>query len=304
MLNKLTIEDTGGEQIAFKLWINSLNLTIDISKHKGRRKSIGGLLDSESRGNEIKEVFVHDLFHDLRDGLFLLRIIDHIKPGLVEWNKIEMVPDSRFKKIGNCNKVIEYCTTLKLVLVGVGGVDLSDGHPKLTLALIWQLMRAHMIEFFKQLKAKAKEEKDKKDKGTVRRVSMEDGKVDEDFDSLLLAWANKVVSVSGCMNGKKATTDVEKKAIRHITGFRDTSLADSLFFLDLLFSLSPRVVDWRVVAFGGKLSSKDCLLNARYCVSAARKLGCTIFLLPEDIVTLKTKMILTLVASIMTVAIS
>ncbi|KDO58578.1 hypothetical protein CISIN_1g045775mg [Citrus sinensis] len=40
-------------------------------------------------------------------------------------------------------------------------------------------------------------------------------------------------------------------------------------------------------------------MNATYIISIARKLGCSIFLLPEDITEVNQKMILTLTASIM-----
>lgn len=40
-------------------------------------------------------------------------------------------------------------------------------------------------------------------------------------------------------------------------------------------------------------------MNATYIISIARKLGCSIFLLPEDIIEVNQKMILMLVASIM-----
>ncbi|KAB1225653.1 Fimbrin-like protein 2 [Morella rubra] len=40
-------------------------------------------------------------------------------------------------------------------------------------------------------------------------------------------------------------------------------------------------------------------MNASYIISIARKLGCSIFLLPEDITEVNQKMILTLTASIM-----
>nr|GMD61167.1 fimbrin-2 [Ipomoea batatas] len=40
-------------------------------------------------------------------------------------------------------------------------------------------------------------------------------------------------------------------------------------------------------------------MNATYIISIARKLGCSIFLLPEDIIEVNQKMILTLTASIM-----
>ena len=45
----------------------------------------------------------------------------------------------------------------------------------------------------------------------------------------------------------------------------------------------------------------DYLANAKYAISMARKLGATIFLLPEDIVEVKPKMILTFIGSLMAV---
>ena len=33
---------------------------------------------------------------------------------------------------------------LGLPLVNIAGIDIVDGHPKLVLSILWQLMRAHM----------------------------------------------------------------------------------------------------------------------------------------------------------------
>ena len=43
-------------------------------------------------------------------------------------------------------------------------------------------------------------------------------------------------------------------------------------------------------------------LNAKYAISSARKLGCTRFLLREDIVEVKPKMILSFLATVMSFA--
>ncbi len=43
-------------------------------------------------------------------------------------------------------------------------------------------------------------------------------------------------------------------------------------------------------------------LNAKYAISAARKLGCSLFLLWEDIVEVKPKMILSFLATVMAFA--
>lgn len=79
--------------------------------------------------------------------------------------------------------------------------------------------------------------------------------------------------------------------------YKDPSLSSGVFFLDLLFAVEPRIIDNEFVTPGS--NDEEKLLNARYALSVARKLGAVIFLLPEDIVEVKPKMILTFIASIM-----
>jgi plastin-1 len=96
------------EARAFALWMNSLGV----------------------------EPFVNNLFQDLRDGLVLLRVMDKIEPGIVEWNKVNQnLPLNRFKMVENCNYAVELGKKLKFSLVGIGGVDIVDGNQTLTLAL-------------------------------------------------------------------------------------------------------------------------------------------------------------------------
>jgi len=73
------------------------------------------------------------------------------------------------------------------------------------------------------------------------------------------------------------------------------------FFLDLLNTIR-NCVNYDIITPGE--TDQDAIQNAKYCISIARKLGCTIFLLPEDIVEVKKKLILTLIGSIMSVALS
>ncbi|KAJ8446932.1 hypothetical protein Cgig2_016474 [Carnegiea gigantea] len=124
--------------------------------------------------------------------------------------------------------------------------------------------------------------------------SFSQGKEIKDAD--ILNWANKKVQISGKPS--------------HMESFKDKSLSNGIFLLELLSAVEPRVVNWQVVTKGetGKnesetvpfnQSDEDKQANANYIISVARKLGCSIFLLPEDIVEVNQKMILTLTASIM-----
>ncbi|ONM32225.1 Fimbrin-2 [Zea mays] len=104
------------------------------------------------------------------------------------------------------------------------------------------------------------------------------------LDNDILAWANKKVKDSG-------------KHHSYMQSFKDKSLSSGTFFLDLLSAVEPRVVNWSLVTKGEKDEEKQ--MNASYIISVARKLGCSIFLLPEDILEVNQKMMLTLTASIM-----
>jgi len=151
---------------------------------------------------------------------------------------------------------------LKFSLVGIGGVDLTDGNETLTLGLVWQLMRHHVLTILK-------------DVGGGAPV----------YEDHMIKWSNNLVQSAGKSSSMK--------------NFKDHSLKTSQFFIDLLDSIRPGCVDYSLVTPGS--SAEDALANAKYAISMARKLGATIFLLPEDIVEVKDKMILTFIGSLMAV---
>jgi plastin-1 len=91
----------------------------------------------------------------------------------------------------------------------------------------------------------------------------------------MIAWANSVPKRVG-----KTTSMVS---------FKDPSLRSGRFFLDLLNGVKKGIVDYQLVTDG--VADDDAKLNAKYAISIARKLGATIFLLPEDIVEVKPKMV-------------
>jgi len=229
------------EERAFRMWINSLG---------------------------IKDLYMNSLFEDVKDGLGLLKVIDRIEPGLVDWKQAELQPNNKFKKVANNNYAVTLGKgkELNLSLVGIQGSDIVDGNKKLILGYVWQLMRHHTLKFVAEVQSK---------KFGGKPVT----------DEMIIAWANDTVRQSG-KDSKMA-------------GFKDPTLSDSLFFLDLLAAIDPRVIAWENVNEGK--TSDDKLQNARYAISVARKLGATIFLLPEDIVEVKPKMMLTFIASVMSV---
>lgn len=207
------------------------------------------------------EPFITNLFEDLRDGLVLLRVMDKVSPGIVDWSRVnQKVPVPKFKAMENCNYAVVLGKQMKFSLVGVAGSDIHDGNRTLTLAIVWQLMREHIMRVLSAL-------------GGGARIA----------DADLIAWANRRVSGGG---GRSTMTD-----------FRDASLRTGHFFLELINAMRPGTVEQDNVTDG--VSEENALQNAKYAIALARRLGAAIFLLPEDIVEVKPKLILTLVGTLM-----
>ncbi|CEG69362.1 Putative Fimbrin [Rhizopus microsporus] len=104
-------------------------------------------------------------------------------------------------------------------------------------------------------------------------------------DQDLVRWANETVQ----RGGKNS----------RMTSFKDPSLSTGVFFLDVLNGMKPGYVDYSMVTDGR--TEEDAFNNAKLAISIARKVGATIFLVPEDIVEVRPKMNLTFIGSLMQV---
>lgn len=209
---------------------------------------------------------VVSLFEDLKDGLVLLQAYDKVIPGAVEHRHINkrITPDvelSRFKALENANYAVELGKSRGFSLVGIDGSDIVDGNKLLTLGLVWQLMRSNIVNTMNSLATSG------------RDMS----------DTQILKWAqNRVL-----LGGKTST----------IRSFKDSSLSNAHFLLDVLNGLSPGYVDYDLVAPGN--TEEEKYANAKLAISIARKVGALIWLVPEDINEVRSRLILTFVASLM-----
>ena len=84
-------------------------------------------------------------------------------------------------------------------VVGIGGKDIAEGLPKLTLAVVWQLMRADVLQFLESL---GFDEKD------------------------ILKWANRKAIEA-------------RRPDLQISGFRDKSIRNGLFLNAVLGAVDP-----------------------------------------------------------------
>merc|ERR1711953_1123565 len=213
---------------------------------------------------------VNYLYSDLSNGLIIFQLMDFIKPGIVDWKRVKkedqmskMAAKRLQEVLGNCNYAVELGKKLNFVLVGIAGSDIMEGNQTLTLALVWQLMRAYTLSLLSKLN--------------------EDGT--PIVESEIISWANNKLTEGG-----------KSSQIKH---FQDKTNKTALPIIDLIDAMKTGVIDYSVVKTGSKLTGEDCLSNAKYAVNMARKIGAPVYALPEDISEVKHKMVMTVYASLM-----
>jgi len=205
-----------------------------------------------------------DMREGIRDGVALLQLIECMSPGLVDKKRCTLKRSklNRFKAVENCNYAVELLTKeLKVNLPGIGGVDINNANANVMEAIMWQLMRLSVVKLLKEL-----------------------GGGKEPKDSEIVAWANKTIAEAGT-------------STRKISSFRDKSIADGRFLLDLLAAVEPRAINAELVTEGK--DEEEIKQNNRYVISVARKIGASVFLTWEDIAEVKPKMVMQLMAGIM-----
>ncbi|KAF2487304.1 calponin homology domain-containing protein [Neohortaea acidophila] len=230
---------------------------------------------------------VVSFFDDLKDGSILLQAYDKVIPGSVNWRHVNKPPAnavtpasqdpdeaylsiksgmSRFKAMENTNYAVEIGKANRFSLVGIQGADITDGQRTLTLGMVWQLMRRDITN-------------------TLSSLAQRMGKR-EVTDADMVAWANGQAAKGG-----------QKTQVR---SFKDANIASGVFLLDVLNGMKSSYVDYDLVAAGR--TPEEAYLNAKLAISIARKLGATIWLVPEDITGLRTRLILTFIGSLMATA--
>ena len=228
---KLLDDDVEGarEERAFRMWINSLGLNDDNGE----------------------PIHINNLYEESKDGILLLRTLEKIKPGVVNWKIVDKKANNPFKKTVNCNEVIDASKKSKYHIVGIGGGDIRDGNKKYILAIVWQMMREHSLQVI-------------------------GGKTEEE----LITWGNERVDES-----------------LRVKSLKDKRLGNSLYFINIMKSIEPRSINWDIVVTD-KEDDESKQNNAKYAISIARKLGATVFLVWEDIAEVKSKLLLTFLASL------
>jgi plastin-1 len=148
----------------------------------------------------------------------LLQAFDKVVPGSVSWRRVSKPREgqelSRFKCVENTNYAVDLGKVARFSLPGIQGADIVDGNKTLTLGLVWQLMRKHVI-------------------GTLSSLN----KAGRDVtDADMVRWGNDMVKKAGKTNT--------------VQSFRDPKLQTALFYLDVLEGMKPGYVDYSLVLPG------------------------------------------------------
>ncbi|XP_044161232.1 plastin-3 [Bufo gargarizans] len=208
---------------------------------------------------------VNHIYNDLQDALVILQLYERIKVP-VDWNKVNKPPypklGANMKKLENCNYAVDLGKhTAKFSLVGIGGQDLNDCNPTLTLAVVWQVMRRYTFNLLEGL-------------GDGQKAN----------DDIIVNWVNRTLAEAG-----KSSS---------IQNFKDKSISTSLPVVDLIDAIQPGSINYDLVK-SGTLSDEDKHENATYAVSMARRIGARVYALPDDLVEVKPKMVMTVFACLM-----
>lgn len=211
---------------------------------------------------------VNSFFDDLGDGTILLQAYDKIIPGSVNWRHVNKPPASggemlRFKAVENTNYAIELGKHIGFSLVGIQGADITDGQRTLTLGLVWQLMRKDITR-------------------TLSSLAHRLGKR-EITDTEMIRWANDISRSGGHSSS--------------IRSFKDPAIGNGLFLLDVLSGMKSNYVDYDLITPGR--TDEEAYLNAKLAISIARKMGATIWLVPEDISQVRSRLVTTFIGSLM-----
>uniref|UniRef100_A0A8C7THN9 Lymphocyte cytosolic protein 1 (L-plastin) n=1 Tax=Oncorhynchus mykiss TaxID=8022 RepID=A0A8C7THN9_ONCMY len=207
---------------------------------------------------------VNHLYVDIDDALVIFQLYEKINVP-VDWDRVNKPPYSKLgsnmKKLENCNYAVELGKKeAKFSLVGIAGQDLNEGNRKLTQALLWQLMRRYTLNILEEL-------------GDGQKVN----------DDTIVTWVNDTLTQAG-----KGT----------ISGFKDGSIVTSMPVLDLIDAIQPGSIRYDLIKVED-LTEEEKLNNAKYAISMARKIGARVYALPEDLVEVKPKMVMTVFACLM-----
>jgi len=220
---------------------------------------------------------IGNLYRDLSDGIILAHILEKCKRDCINWKKMRTQVRHKFDKNTNCNHVVDVMNKqFPFSLVGIGGTDIVDGKQMYVHTILWQIMRYQATKKLSELSFGGKEV----------------------TDADILKWSKET---HGKLEDRKTPTP---------KSFKDRVLTTALFYLELVKAIGHAddvrddLVNWNVQPAANQKEVEqdldDRMANARYAISLVRMFGGDLFILPEDLVIMEPKAVLSVYAALMT----
>jgi len=232
----------------------------------------------DERTNKVLKI--NNITKDLRDGLVLLYFINLMESELVDWSRVNKQSKSdekltRLQCTSNCHYVISLIKTepisnsfFHVESFPNDGNDIYNGNKDLMFKLCQNLINHHYICTLSDLLG--------------HKVS--------EYD--ILHWTNEQLKKK--LKYPRFCSFEEKK----LHQFNDNSLKSCLYYIDLLLILmdDPKNdIDRDIVVHKNNrqfpdddYTKSECLSNARYALSIARKFGGIFYISPHDLVNVES----------------
>ncbi|KAK7031297.1 fimbrin [Paramarasmius palmivorus] len=230
------------------------------------------------------EPAVFNLFENLRDGIIILQAFDKILPGVVVWRRVSKPKEG----------------------AGAAPVSYGDGEEEEDIGVTpnqSKLSRFKQVENTNYAVDLAKQ-------NGMHMVGIQGADIVDASKTLVLGlvWQLMRMSITKTLTSLSKTgsgrpisdTEILKWAnsmaqkgnpnIRPLRSFKDPSITTGLFFLSLEEAIKPGIVD------------PNLIIDPKLAISIARKMNAVIFLVPEDIVDIRPRLIMTFVGSLMAIA--
>ncbi|ETO35178.1 hypothetical protein RFI_01896 [Reticulomyxa filosa] len=218
---------------------------------------------------------------DSMNGILLLKILDRIHPGCVNWMKVKVAPKNKWDYVLNCNLVIGIISKepYDLKTTNIGGVDIAEGKLKAILSVAGQIQRYFMIKTLKELKFADKYVTDDQIRDWSNSITLQSP---YRFSQPIKKWNERSLSTGLYFFDLLAVLDTTKTLIDPLQVYTDFTLNEDMGIDE------------------GVLIEKK-ISNISAVITLTRKLGGILFVHIQDLIEAKSQGTLTIVATILAV---
>lgn len=256
-------------------------------------EQINNLLKKDEKLAQIGLVPIKDselLYENCRDGILLSKLVSVIKPDAIDLKKINFSVDkTKLNKVGakdaweiaqNNNAMLAAAKNVGCKVLGIGAEDIIGKNNRLILAVVWQLIRAHLMRSVNLL-------------SHPELIRLLEG--DEKIDKLLTMRSEDIIKRWFNYHLRRAGPDPNTGEIRVVNNFgKDVQSCEN--WCVLFKQIAPNQAQEAGVDEVMKIS--DPTQRAEALLEVADKLDCRQFTTAKDIVACRERLNLAFTATI------